>query len=218
MSIELLAIIGGLALLDTLSPATIGVTVYLLLTERGRLGSRLLVYLSVVAGVYFVLGVGLMFGLDALFNTLASWFQNRVVSWILFIIGAVLFIGSFYVPEKKKHELPQPKSKSLLSMVALGLTTSFIEAGTAFPYFGAIGLMTNSGMQVYEWMPVLAGYNGIMVLPPLILYVLHAMFGRSMEGMLDRLRVKVAKLSGSALSWVMCIVGVILVMSSLDYL
>lgn len=50
MSAELLIMVGGLALLDTLSPATIGVTVYLLLTDKERLASRLVVYLVTIAG------------------------------------------------------------------------------------------------------------------------------------------------------------------------
>lgn len=75
MSIQLLVTIGGLALLDTLSPATIGVTLYLLLSETRRLGSRLFVYLSVVAGVYFVIGVCLMLGMEALAHTFTSFFK-----------------------------------------------------------------------------------------------------------------------------------------------
>lgn len=53
MSLELLVSVGGLALLDTLSPTTLGVTVYLLLTEKERLSTRLMIYLVTVAAFYF---------------------------------------------------------------------------------------------------------------------------------------------------------------------
>lgn len=62
MTTELLLSVGALSLLDTLSPATLGVTVYLLLTERDRLITRLWVYLFTVAGFYFLVGAALMLG------------------------------------------------------------------------------------------------------------------------------------------------------------
>ncbi|MEH7460063.1 GAP family protein [Bacillus sp. JJ1127] len=218
MSTELLLLIGGLALLDTLSPATLGVTVYLLLTDKEKLTKRLLVYLLTIAGFYFAVGVSLMLGLDFLLEIISGVFQNRIVSWTFFIIGVILFIASFYVPTKKSSDLPAPKSKSILSMVALGFTTSLIEVGTAFPYFAAIGIMTTSNLSWVEWSSILAGYNFIMVLPSLVLFLFYLLFGRCMQTSLEKLRVKIANNTGSALSWIMCIVGLILIFNSLDYL
>ncbi|EEM13735.1 hypothetical protein CN535_22730 [Bacillus pseudomycoides] len=218
MSTELLLLIGGLALLDTLSPATLGVTVYLLLTDKERLTKRLLVYLLTIAGFYFAVGVSLMLGLDFLLEIISGVFQNRIVSWTFFIIGVILFIASFYVPTKKSSDLPAPKSKSILSMVALGFTTSLIEVGTAFPYFAAIGIMTTSNLSWVEWSSILAGYNFIMVLPSLVLFLFYLLFGRWMQTSLEKLRVKIANNTGSTLSWIMCIVGLILIFNSLDYL
>ncbi|MNO24351.1 Cytochrome C biogenesis protein transmembrane region [compost metagenome] len=218
MSLELLFMVGGLALLDTLSPATLGVTVYLLLTEKERLSSRLMIYLVTVAAFYFLVGVALMLGLDVLTAAFSSIFQNRIVSWVILIIGGILFIASFYYPKSKKSDLPRPKSKSKASMITLGFTTSLIEVGTAFPYFAAIGLMTSSNLAVFQWLPILAGYNFIMVLPPLIIFTLHLLLGRVMQRPLERLRIKLAKHSGSAISWIMCIVGLILIFNTLDYL
>ncbi|WP_193654305.1 GAP family protein [Bacillus mycoides] len=218
MSTELLLLIGGLALLDTLSPATLGVTVYLLLTDKERLTKRLLIYLLTIAGFYFAVGVSLMLGLDFLLEIISGVFQNRIVSWTFFIIGVILFIASFYVPTKKSSDLPAPKSKSILSMVALGFTTSLIEVGTAFPYFVAIGIMTTSNLSWVEWSSILAGYNFIMVLPSLVLFLFYLLFGRWMQTSLEKLRVKIANNTGSALSWIMCIVGLILIYNSQDYL
>ncbi|MCY9590989.1 hypothetical protein PC41400_01410 [Paenibacillus chitinolyticus] len=218
MGNELILIVGGLALLDALSPATLGVTVYLLLTERERLNSRLMIYLLTVAGVYFVVGVSLMLGLDAVMASFSSIFQNRIVSWVMLIIGGILFIASFYYPKSKISDLPKPKSKSMASMVALGFTTSLIEVGAAFPYFAAIGLMTTSNLAVFQWLPILAGYNFIMVLPPLIVFTLHVLLGRVMQKPLESIRTRLSKYSGSAMSWIMCIVGLILIFNSLDYL
>lgn len=218
MSIELLFMVGGLALLDMMSPAALGVTVYLLLNEKERLSSRLMIYLFTVAGFYFLVGVFLMLGLDVVMTAFSSIFQNRIVSWVMLIIGGILFIASFYYPKSKKTDLPRPKSNSNAAMVALGFTTSLIEVGTAFPYFAAIGLMTTSNLAAFQWLPILAGYNFIMVLPLLIVFTLYLLLGRVMQKPLEMLRIKLSKHSGSAISWIMCVVGLILIFNSLDYL
>ncbi|MGG4264568.1 GAP family protein [Peribacillus simplex] len=218
MSTELLLLIGGLALLDTLSPATIGVTVYLLLSDTERLTKRLSVYLLTVALFYFAVGVSLMLGLGYLLEIISNVFQNRVVSWTFFIIGGILFIASFFVNPKKNSELRLPKTNSILSMIVLGLTTSLIEAGTAFPYFASIGMMVSANLTPIEWISILAAYNFIMILPPLILFGFNLLFGRWITPSLQKLRMKIANNTGSALSWIMCIVGIILIFNSLDYL
>lgn len=218
MSAEQLLLIGGLAILDTLSPTTIGVTIYLLLTDKERLTKRLFVYLLTVAGFYFAVGVSLMLGLDFLFKFISGLLQNRIVSWSFFILGVILFIASFYIPPKKNSEIPLPKSKSIFSMIALGFTTTLIEVGTAFPYFAAIGILTTSNLSLIQWSSILAGYNLIMVLPSLLLFLFYLLFGRWMQKPLERLRMKIANSTGSVLSWIMCIVGFLLILNSLDYL
>lgn len=159
-----------------------------------------------------------MLGMGVLLDSVASLFQSRAVSWVIFIMGVGLFIASFYTPPKGNTELPRPKSKSRFSMVALGFTTAMIEVGTAFPYFAAIGLMTTADLTPYQWLPVMSGYNLMMVLPSLILFMLYLLFGRMMQRPLKRLQMSIAKQSGSILSWVLCIVGLILIANSLDYL
>ncbi|SEM63621.1 Sap, sulfolipid-1-addressing protein [Paenibacillus sp. cl141a] len=218
MTTELLLSVGALSLLDTLSPATLGVTVYLLLTERDRLITRLWVYLFTVAGFYFLVGAALMLGLDAVLRGVTGIFQNRTVSWVMAVTGSVLFAASFFVPTKKTTEPRRPRSKSLGAMIGLGFTTSLLEVATALPYFAAIGLMTSAQLTPVQWVPVLAAYNVIMVLPPLLLLVARLAFGRMMQRPLEKLRLKIAQSSGSVLSWVLCIAGLILVLNSIDNL
>lgn len=218
MTTELLLSVGALSLLDILSPATLGVTVYLLLTERDRLITRLLVYLFTVAGFYFLVGAALMLGLDAVLQSVTGIFQNRTVSWVMAVTGGVLFAASFFVPTKKTTEPRRPRSKSLGAMIGLGFTTSLLEVATALPYFAAIGLMTSAQLTPVQWVPLLAAYNVIMVLPPFLLLGAQLAFGRMMQRPLEKLRVKIAQSSGSVLSWVLCIAGLILVLNSIDNL
>jgi hypothetical protein len=50
-----------------------------------------------------------------------------------------------------------------------------------------------------------------MVLPSLVLFLFYLLFGRWMQKPLEKLWVKIANNTGSALSWIMCIVGLLLI-------
>lgn len=215
MSTALLLSVGALALLDTLSPTILGVTVYMLLFEREKVAGRLIVYLGTVACFYFVAGLILMLGLDTLTKAITNITDNMIVSRGMFIIGLALFIGSFFVPTKKTEtKVWKPKSASMLAMVVLGFTTGLVEVGTALPYFAAIGIMTAAHLHPVEWLPMLAGYNVIMVLPGILLLAAHCLFKGWLQGPLERIRLYIEKNSGSALSWMMTIAGLILLLNS----
>ncbi|MFD1426073.1 cytochrome c biogenesis protein CcdA [Kroppenstedtia sanguinis] len=215
MSIALLLSVGALALLDTLSPTTLGVTVYMLLSERDKVAGRLLVYLTTVASFYFMVGVFLMLGLDTVTDAFSGLGNNALLSRIMTILGLGLLIGSFFIPTKQSApKVRKPKSKSSFAMVALGLTTGLVEVGTALPYFAAVGIMTAAHLHPLEWLPMLAGYNVIMVLPALILMSGHFLFKGRLQGPLEKIRLSIEKNSGSTLSWMMTIAGLILLINA----
>ena len=79
-----------------------------------------------------------MLGLDAVLQSVSGIFQNRTVSWIMTIVGGVLFVISFFIPTKTS-EPRRPRSKSFGAMIGLGFTTSLLEVATALPYFALSG-------------------------------------------------------------------------------
>ena len=103
MSTELLLSVGALSILDTLSPATLAVTVYILLTAKEQLVPRLLTYLITVAGFYFTVGISLMFGLDSVIHSFSGLSQHPAISRTMTWVGIALLVGSFFVPTKKKR-------------------------------------------------------------------------------------------------------------------
>ncbi|CDO03835.1 hypothetical protein BN988_02363 [Oceanobacillus picturae] len=127
MGTDILIYLGGLALLDTLSPTIIGVTLFLILTDNKNLTSRLLTYLSTVVLLYFSLGIIMMIGLNYIIEAFSNIFQNRIFSWVIFILGVILFTASFFISENKKDNIPKPKSQSIFSIIFIGVTT-FIMA------------------------------------------------------------------------------------------
>lgn len=210
MSNEILVYIGVLAILDMFSPAIIGVTVYVLLVGKKKQTQLIITYITTVIVFYFCTGVFLMLGLDIIFNPIADVLSSNTAKILMTIIGAILFIGSWFVPKKKIAESPKPKQFNVNAMIVLGITTSLLEVATAIPYFAAIGLMISNEFTIYEWLPVLAGYNVMMVVPALVLLLLHLFFRRFMQRPLRNLQALFQKNTSSALSWVMFFVGLIL--------
>ena len=210
MSTEILLYIGILALLDMFSPAIIGVTVYVLLTGKEKQTKLIIAYLTTVIVFYFCTGVFLMLGLDVVFSPFADALSSNTAKVLMTIIGAILFIGSWFVPKKKVVESPKPKEFKVNAMIALGITTSLLEVATAIPYFASIGLMISNKFTFNEWLPILIGYNVMMVVPALVLLLFHILFRRFMLKPLRNLQALFQKNTSSALSWIMFFVGLIM--------
>ena len=210
MSTEILLYIGILALLDMFSPAIIGVTVYVLLTGKEKQTKLIIAYLTTVIVFYFCTGVFLMLGLDMVFSPIADALSSNTAKVFMTIIGAILFIGSWFVPKKKVVESPKPKEFKVNAMIALGITTSLLEVATAIPYFASIGLMISNKFTFNEWLPILIGYNVMMVVPALVLLLFHILFRRFMLKPLRNLQALFQKNTSSALSWIMFFVGLIM--------
>jgi len=72
MNIEMLLLIGTLALLDMFSPSIIGVSVYVLLVAKKKQTRLLLIYLMTVGLFYFSTGIFLMLGLGVIFSPISN--------------------------------------------------------------------------------------------------------------------------------------------------
>ncbi|MEY2370048.1 GAP family protein [Lysinibacillus capsici] len=213
MNIEMLLLIGTLALLDMFSPSIIGVSVYILLVAKKKQIRLLLTYLMTVGLFYFSTGIFLMLGLGVIFSPISNLLDSYSARLIMTIVGGVLFIGSWLVPKRTANGSPKPKSLHVSSMVALGFTTSILEVATALPYFAAIGILTSNQIVFYEWLPLLAGYNLVMIAPGIILLCLHLLFRRFMNKPLRKIQKLFDQRTSSTLSWIMFFVGLILLIN-----
>ncbi|WP_341301217.1 GAP family protein [Lysinibacillus sp. FSL H8-0500] len=213
MNIEMLLLIGALALLDMFNPSIIGVSVYILLRAKKQQIQLLLTYLMTVALFYFSTGIFLMLGLGVIFNPISNLLDSYSARLTMTIVGAILFIGSWLVPKKKAKGVPKPKSLQMRAMIALGCTTSILEVATALPYFAAIGILTSHHVAFYEWLPILAGYNLVMIAPGIILLCLHLLFRQFMNKSLRKIQTLFDQSTSSPLSWIMFFVGLILLIN-----
>ncbi|MEV0385634.1 GAP family protein [Nonomuraea sp. NPDC050643] len=211
MSIQTIGAVLGLALLDTLSPTVIGVTLYLLLARPRRVGALLGVYLGSVAIAYFALGALLMLGLGAVVPIV----DDAVWAWGQAALGATLIVGSFFIPDGKPERASvHDRSFTMRSMLLLGLGTWLFEFATAVPYFAAIGVMTAAGLSAGQWSPLLGGYVTIMVIPGILLLTAWAALGERTRDRFERWRSRLSSGSRSSLRWIVGIAGVLILLDA----
>lgn len=225
----LLPAIGGLALLDTLSPTTIGVTLVVLLAGR-RIVPRTLLYLGTLAGCYLLFGVAVMLGLDVAFDA-GRILDDAALGPALLGTGLVLLAVSFVIDPGTKAAKERRKEAAAAraatrreagdarlrggatAMVALGFGTFLLEFTTVVPYLAAMGLMTDAALPPTRWVPILAGYNLVMVLPSLGLLVARVTLGGRLEGTFDRWAEQLDAAQRPAAAWVVGAVGVVVALN-----
>ena len=205
----------GLALLDSINPSALAVTIFLVL-QGGSYVLRVLVYVSAVFLSYLGIGVLLMLGLGSLWE----YVEGPAVYAVQGVAGVLLLGYAVFAPSgkpRKKARSREPRSAGLATIFLLGVTVTVVEFSTAFPYLGAIAILTSAELAVGQWLPLLVGYNVIFVLPPLLLLAAYAAFGERIRGRLERLRERFEGGSRGALLWILGIVGFFLLADSLAF-
>ncbi|MEU4324403.1 GAP family protein [Nonomuraea dietziae] len=224
MTIGLLLTLAALAVVDSTSFGTLGIPIYLLLSSERSQVSRFLIYLATVAIFYFLVGVALMLGLSTLMENFGELLQSRTAYWVQLALGVGLFALSFRFDPKRRQKLGKPERRfeprlgGPRVMVLLGLTAGLLEVATMVPYLAAIGIMTTSNLSAAQWLPLLAAYVAIMIMPPLVLLGLRTVARGWLEPKLERLRAWMSKHSASAVSWALGIVGFLLARDAAAYL
>ncbi|MGO1050628.1 GAP family protein [Crossiella sp. CA198] len=217
----------GLALVDSINPSVLGVTLFLLLKRHtGRSATvQVLTYLSAVAATYFTLGVLLMFGLTALSGQLGDLFRSPAAYAVTGGLGVGLFAWSWLDSSRDKknpdrHRTRKPRlpiTDRLPALFGLGLAVSVLEFSTALPFLAALGLMTNNGLPLTAWLPLLAIYVLIMVLPELVLLAVHRLLSDTKRAKLERLRDRLAANTRKTVQWIAAIVGFLLARNAVFY-
>lgn len=100
------------------------------------------------------------------------------------------------------------------ALMGLALTAGLIEVASMLPYLAAIALITGSGMGTPASVATLAGYCALMIAPALVLLAARIIFGTRLEPQLRRLDAWLTKHANSALSWIVGIIGVVIVINT----
>ncbi len=207
----------ALALLDSLNPSALAMTLYLLTTKDYT--PRVLTYVAGIFGTYLAVGLLLFFGLGTALAALGDAAEHPVVYGLQGVLGAGLLIYALVDPHKgKQQQEPRlPRSLGLGAIFLLGITITGVEVTTALPYLGAIGLLTNADLALAQSLPILLIYNLIFILPPTLLLVAYRLFGERLQARFDRYRETLQRGSRETWLWILGIVGFFLLADSLRY-
>lgn len=190
----LLLSILGIAILDSLNPSIILMTLYLLSTEKPIKRTA-----SYISGVYLTnLSLGLLayFGLGAAFSVIIS----RVFSttaWWAYGIELIAAIALIYAAIRMKTNTDatlrkKPKAINPKATFALGVGATFIEFSTAAPYLGAIAALVKAEPSAAYSVTALILYNIVYIGIPLILLSIYLAKRQAAEPVLAKANKKIS--------------------------
>ncbi|WP_375000531.1 GAP family protein [Aeromicrobium sp. CTD01-1L150] len=237
MDITSLGALAVLALIDSTSFGTLLIPLWMMLAPRLR-PSRLLLYLGVVCGFYFLVGLALLAGVDVLTSLSAGMGDSQVIRALQLAAGVALVVLSYSldpayhsIGRKKSEEQRGPSPRALRwqarltaadvsvrAVVVIALTATVLEVATMLPYLAAIGIINLSGQVAAVQVCLLAGYVVVMVLPALVALALRLALRRQVEPLLERVSAWMTKKAGSTVAWIVGIVGVLVALDAVGAL
>ena len=237
MTIALLGTLFVLALIDSTSFGTLLIPLWLMAVPGRLRPQRVLVFVATVAIFYWGVGLALLWGADLVFDDIARVMESAAGLVLVLVAGILLIIWSYRLEVRAKKQKTDgtagPTSRwraramgtsddtdavagtrqrsGLLALVALALAAATVELGSMLPYLGAIGALTASDLDWPATAVVLAGYCLLMIAPALSLLAVRVVGASRVEPVLARLEAWLTRNASTTLSWVVGIVGVLLV-------
>ena len=184
----LLAGIAGLALADSLNPATIVVITLILLTVSHRpVGSALTFVLGAMSTV-FALGTVIFLGASVAADAVGEgliWLRRGV-----FLVAAIaLAVAGFRrFKDRERKGIDLPPWFGVWTAFPLGVIITGADLPNAFPYFIAIERMVAADVDIPIGLVVLAGYALVYCIPCLILLALGMTHGTTVRTRLRKVR------------------------------
>lgn len=230
MTFAVMLALVGLALVDSTSVGTLLLPIAMLAHDRLRAG-RVVLYLAVIAGFYWALGLALLAGADRLLQVWSRVGETRTAAWVLLAVGVAMLVGSFWPDTpwgKRRREAAaaggdrQARWRDRLvgegsrpgAVVAVALAAGVAEAATMLPYLGAVGLISASGVPGVGGALLLTGYVVVMVAPALVLLALRMTLDARLRPVLARANALVARHTAGAMWWVVGVIGFLLAADS----
>lgn len=210
----------GIAILDSLNPSIILLTLYLLSTNNPT--ARTSAYIGGVFLTNWVLGLLVYFGLGAAFSVIVSKIVNASAWWVYgleLIAALVLVVVSLKMKASTDASLKKkPKSIHPKATFLLGVGATFIEFSTAAPYLAAIAALTKAEPSALYAITSLGIYNVIYVGIPLIFFVIYLMKQEKAKPILEKLNRQVSHYMRRIAKVLFFILGIVLFADFIAYL
>lgn len=183
----LIAGIAGLALLDSLNPATIVAVTLVLLAAPRR--PALVAGAAVLGAALTVFTVGAALFLTA--GAAAGAVEGIVIGLRFVAFGAagiaLIVAGMRRLRDRPRRAIEVPGWFSPWTALPFGMLLTAADLPNAFPYFIAIERMVSTGVTPGTGLAILAGYTVIYCLPCLLLLVVGIISGKRVRERLQRL-------------------------------
>lgn len=232
MTLELLATLGVLALVDSLSIGTLLIPVFFLIAPRLRPG-RMLVYLGAISGFYFLVGIALTLGATTVLTSFRGALETPAAYTVQLVLGAALLVTGIAMPTKKKEpaaggsaragRLARWRDRAMggarpTAVIGVALAAGLLELATMVPYLAAVGQLASAPLDTASRLLLLAAYCLVMVLPALLLLALRLVARRFVEPMLQRLAAWLERTGAETTAWILAIVGFLLLRDAAGHL
>lgn len=215
MTVELLAALIGIAVLDSLNPSLFFAQFYLFTTPNPV--PRILTYLAGVMAVMVVGGILLVAGVGAVIGEVVRSISPQTGIMLQLGLGVVLVIfgiRSQAQPQNDAGEVKKPRSLTLWASFLFGIVVMGNELTTALPYFVAIERISSAGMDWGGNLIALGIYNFIFALPLLIFVALFVKLRGRFTAQLDRISAWVQHWTPRIVKYGALILGIVLVLNA----
>lgn len=243
MTIERLAPLVALALIDSTSFGTLLIPLWLMLVPGRPRPGRIVLFLGTVAAFYLLLGMALLLGASMLLDMLQAAGDSQPLRIAQLGAGiGLMALGARMEPWTKagkgrraaRRAAKQARTGPSLfvrmrgyatdasapvgAVVVFALTAAVIEAASMIPYLAAIGLLTASELSLLGRGVVLFGYCLVMITPALLLLVARLFLHDYVSPVLKKLEALLSRHTNGAMAWVVFLVGLALAGDSLNRL
>ncbi|MEM8710989.1 MAG: GAP family protein [Planctomycetota bacterium] len=201
----------ALALLDSVNPSAIVVSLILLARPKG--GLLVLPYAAGIFATYLVAGVALVSGFELAGAWISQAFDHPVVMLAELLFGLFLLKISWKSPEESPSASSSTPArdtyggKSLVGLFLLGVAVTGAELPTALPYLAATGFLGTSELTGPAILLRLVVYCLIFIAPPLLLAAGQVLLGKRAGPRYERLRVRLQRAAHETLLWIFALVG-----------
>lgn len=180
---ELLLVLGAIALLDSLTMVPLAVLPITMALGSARPWTLALSFVTGIFATYFLCGIPVLLGAEALHDHLSSylsrlWNQpNSIELCVQILIGLLLMISSGYLWRNQRSKAQKKPSASPGAMAFLGASLVVLGMPGAVPYLAAIERIVNHAPNWAAALGYLGIYNFVFIVPLLGLIGLRAILG-----------------------------------------
>jgi hypothetical protein len=198
-----------LAVIDSINPSAIVVTLWLLSVAREQATVQVGAYVGAIFITYLLLGVMMVAGIGVVLPSFGDVLRQPPGLIVQSLVGLALLVYGLTASEKppSSQVVSRPSTRTYAALVLMGVGVTAMELPTAIPYFAAIALIVEAELPMRVWAPLLGFYNVIFVLPPIALLIGHLAFQKQLAEPYAALRQRLESNARGVVLWVAGLVG-----------